>query len=85
MANIPTVEFVTQGPHTVVCVMTFADMYHDGFKGVNYVNYDCATKKVVGHGFSMGFGPNADGAGSMITGTKNAKRAARRYLKRKRW
>lgn len=83
MANIPTVEFVKKEGHTVVCVLTSADMYNDGFKGVNYVNYDVDTNLVVGYGQSKGYGPDFDGCGSMITGIKNAKAAANRYLVRK--
>ncbi len=62
-------------------IMTSADMYNDGFKGVNYVNYDCATGKVVGYGHSKGW--DGQGAGSMISGTYNAKRAAQRYIARR--
>jgi hypothetical protein len=83
MANVPTVHFVEKDGIKVVCVLVSADMYHDGFKGVNYVNYDCASEKVVGYGYSKGFGPNADGAGSMITGRQNATNAAMRYINRK--
>lgn len=82
MANIPSVEFVVEDDITVVCVMTFADLYHDGFKGVNYVNYDVQTQCVVGYGCSKGW--DGAGAGSMIFATKNAKRSAKRYIARKR-
>lgn len=81
MANIPTVEFVKKDGITVICVMTFADIYHDGFKGVNYTNYDVDTEKVVGYGYSRGF--DKTGAGSMPMATKNAKRAADRYITNK--
>ncbi len=81
MANVPTVEFVKQDGFTVVCIMTSADMRNDGFQGVNYVNYDVETQKVVGYGYSKGW--DGQGAGSMISGAKNAKIAAHRYINRR--
>lgn len=83
MANVPTVHFVRRRDSnvSVVCIMTFADLYNDGFKGVNYANYDVATGKLVGRGFSKG--REGTGLGSMISATENAKRAAHRYISRR--
>lgn len=80
MVNLPTVEFVKKDGVTVVCIMTSATKYHDGFNGVNYQNYDVDTEKIVGCGYSKGW--DQQGGGPMLSATVNAKRAATRYIKR---